>query len=61
MKSEYYHRERCSKAIATQLARQAGDFVSDEMIATSQKLEDIQAEFRKMVDTAAHKMLNGSY
>jgi hypothetical protein len=61
MKSEYYHREKCSKAIATQVARRAGDFVSDDMIAASQKLEQVQAEFRAMVETAAHKLLNGSY
>lgn len=59
MKSEYYIREACTKAIATKLARRAQDYVTQDMVEAREGLEQAQIKFNGLVEDAAHQMLNG--
>jgi hypothetical protein len=61
MMSDYYIRQRCGRAVATQLAKRAADYVSDEMVETMRKLTDTQIELRRQVDDVVRKMMEGSY
>jgi hypothetical protein len=56
-KSEYHYSEKCRNAIASQLKRRAGDFVTDDMIQCARKLDEVHADFRNMVQDAAAKLL----
>jgi hypothetical protein len=58
-RTDYAVRNACAKSIATQLAKNSFEFVTDDMIECKRKLIEVQGDFNDIVRAAVDKLLSG--